>query len=153
MNAQEKLKQLYDKLIEKQKKEFELSDLNSEITQLQGEAFELMEDEGVGAIEIEGITFKPKVEQTFTLNTDKPNTRWDSFPDWFAWLKKVGEDGLIKTKESVHHASRNKFLGDWVKKGNELPDFINESFFSTIKYNKSAIKRTARAEIDQRADL
>ena len=142
-----KSQDLAKKLLKLLKKEAEvdnvLKDMHKEIGQIKAELFEALQKDGIDSIEMEGIKFIPDVVQDFALEDKFKGKQWDYIPDWFNWLRDIGEDGLIKTKESVHPATRRKFLKEWIDDDNELPDFIKEIFFNDIKYNKSAVKRLA----------
>jgi len=41
------------------------------------------------------------------------------------WLRKIGEDHLIKTEESVHHGSLEALCRRLKESGHEIPDFIS----------------------------
>jgi len=139
-NVQKKATEFLEKLKEKERLELRLKELNKQITTDSQELYDLMEEEKVDSIEIEGIKFTPTVMQDFVL-ADNEARSWDEHPEFFKWLKEIGEDSLIRTKETVPWNTRKKFLKEWVEENNPLPPFIKEVFFNTIKYNKSAIKR------------
>ena len=143
MTSQELLGELLLTLVEKERKEKEVKDLNKKISALQVELSDQMVDEEVDSIEMSGIKFTPTLEQNFVLDTEEENAKWDSYPEWFDWLKQQGEDGLIQTKQTVPWNTRKKFLAEWVSQDNELPPFIKQTYFQTVKYNKSAVKRLA----------
>ena len=157
MTAQDKVKELYDLLVEQQVAELKMSALNKKVKEAEAECYSQMETDGIDEIKINGIVFKPIAKNDFALkeNVEKEAgdklLKWDDYSLWFEWLKAIGEGGLIKTKESVHHGTRAKFLDEFLGKKNEqgepnvLPDFIVEVFHNTMKYNKSAIKRDAQA--------
>lgn len=142
MTAQEKTQELLNLLIEAEKLDAKLKEAHKEISAKTVELAETMEEQNVSKIEIDGIVFKPAVEENFTLKVEGKTT-WDSFPKWFEWLEENGEGGLIQTKKTVPWNTRKAFLKRWTADGNDLPDFIEQKYFQTVKYNKSAIKRLA----------
>jgi len=146
MNSQEKAKDFLELLKKREQLQSELTELNKQITQKSQELYDMMEDENVDSIEIEGIKFEPVVEQDFVLTGELAGKKWDDVTEWFQWLKEIGEDGLIRVKETVPWNTRKKFLKDWVNDGKPLPSFIKETFFPTVKYNKSAVKRLVNGE-------
>jgi len=136
MNTQELSKQMFDLLLEKEKLEDLLKETNKSLNQLSTELYEAMETENIDDITIRGIKFSKEIKRDFTIDSHD----WDS-DLFFNWLKQIGEDGIIRTKQTVPWNTRNKFLKEYIDDGNPLPEFIHELFFNTIKYNKSAIKR------------
>lgn len=141
MNAQETAKEYLAALKEKEQLENTLSDLNARLSGISTALYEQMVEEAIGSIEIEGIKFEPKIEQDFSLAGKFKGKKWDEIGVWFDWLKQIGEGALIKMKESVAANTRKKFLKDWVEENKPLPEFVEEKFFNTVKFNKSAVKR------------
>lgn len=140
MQSQEKATELLSKLIEKEKAEAELSKLNKEITSECMQLAESMQTEGVDKVSINGIEFKPTQDISFSL---VGGGQWDDNPVFFEWLKTEGLGDLIKTRETVHWATRNKVLKDRMDEGQAVPEFIEVKFFDTVKFNKAAIGRLA----------
>lgn len=141
--TQNNAKKLLELLIEKEKLSNQVSDANKKIAVLSQELYDDMEDEGIDSIEVDGIKFAPEIQQDYVLSEEYKGQRWDEIGVFFKWLEEIGEDALIKTKSSVHPGTRKSFLKEYQEKGGALPDFIKETFFSTVKYNKSEIKRRA----------
>ena len=141
MNSQDKAKYLLDMLKTKEDIESKLKQLNKEIIIKSMELHDQMVDEECDTVTVAGIKFEPVVETNFALTEEFDGVNWDDCEEFFSWLKKIGEDGAIKTKASVHHATRARILKDYIADGNPLPEWIAEKLFSTVKYNKSAIKR------------
>jgi hypothetical protein len=141
MNSQEMAKEYLNKLRERYKMECQMAELNRDIETRESKLYETMEMEGIDAITQDGIEFTPDISQKFKLNGYPERMSWDDVKEWFAWLKEVGESGIIKTKDSVHWKTRDAFLKGWVEAKRELPKFIQETFHPTVKYNKSAFER------------
>jgi len=95
MNSQEKAKDFLELLKKREQLQSELTELNKQITQKSQELYDMMEDENVDSIEIEGIKFEPVVEQDFVLTGELAGKKWDDVTEWFQWLKEIGEDGLM----------------------------------------------------------
>jgi len=146
MNSQQKAEALLQELKRKIELENELKSVNKNIGSQSVELNETMTEEGVEKINIQGVDFKPHIEQNFTLKEDVPYKKWDEFPEWFKWLRDQGEGGLIKVKETVPANTRNKFLRDWTGERRPLPDFVEEKFFNTVKYSKTAISKMVERE-------
>ena len=140
MNSQQQAEALLQDLKRREELDLQTKELNKRIAKASEDLYEQMEDDGVDSIKIEGIEFKQKVEQDFTLAGDLKGQKWDDIGVWFEWLRKVGEGGLIKQKESVPGNTRKKFLKEWVAEKKDLPDFVEEKFFNTVKYSKAKIK-------------
>lgn len=145
--TQKVAQELFELLVEAEKIEFSLTEKHKQIGRLKAELNEAMDSENVDKISIRGIEFKPIEEQSFALTGPAEGQKWDDSEIFFKWLKEQGEEGLIKVKETVPWNTRKKFLKEWVENKQQLPDFIKESYFETIKFNKSAIKRLAQQEI------
>ena len=148
-DSQVKAKELLAKLKRVQELEIQTTELNKEIMVDAGSLYESMDEEGVDSISIEGIEFKPVMDVAFGLNHEiVEEKKWDDCPKWFEWLQEIGEGGLVKTRQSVHGGTRNKFLKDYIedKENPALPDFISVSTFGNVRYNKSAIKRMVNGE-------
>jgi len=143
--SQTMVEELYDKLISAEKLEIQLKELNKEIQTRLSQCSEAMSEEGIDGIRYNGVEFKPSTEQVFILKGKDPYTKWDECQDWFDWLNEIGAEGIIQFKKTVHHTTRNKFLREYLDDNPDehLPDFIGESFFDTVKFNKSEIKRQA----------
>lgn len=147
--SQTKSKDLLIKLKQVQALEIHLKQLNKEIMLDAGRLYETMEDEKVDSISIDGIEFKPILDVAFALNHSiVKEKKWDECLKWFKWLQEIGEDGLIKTRQSVHGGTRNKFLKDYIEDADNpaLPEFIEMSSYGNVRYNKTAIKRLVEAE-------
>lgn len=146
MNAQDRAKLFLLKLKDAALCEAALKAKQKESYQLMQELYEAMEEEGVEKITLDGIDFKPTIEQDFALAGDLKGQKWDECEVWFAWLKQIGEAGLIRTKESVPWNTRKKFLKEFVEAKQPLPQFIEETFQPAVKYNKTAVRRLAGVE-------
>lgn len=142
--AQELAGKLLDVLIEKEKLENQLTAINKEITVQSEQLSTAMTDEGVDSIEIRGVKFSPTVDRAFVFAEGYEGSQWDG-PIFFDWLREIKAQGMIKTKESVHYQTRMAFLRDWVDGKNQLPDFIAERFFQTVKYKKTEVAKLASA--------
>jgi len=151
MNTQEKAKMLASLLVEAEKLELKLKEKNKEAMALMMQLNESMDDEGIPSItvNIEGgeIKFDPVEEEDFKLAGEFAGKNWDDCGVFHDWLRQVGEDGLIKTKPSVHAATRKSFLKKWTELSEPLPEFIERTFHSTVKYNKSQVVRIAKGDI------
>ena len=151
MNSQQMAEALLQDLKRREELDLQTKELNKRIAKYSEDLYEQMEDDGVESIKIEGIEFKQKVEQDFTLKGDLKGQKWDEIGLWFKWLREVGEGGLIKTKESVPGNTRKKFLKDWVSEKKPLPDFVEEKFFNTVKYSKAKIKTMIELQMENEA--
>lgn len=149
MNSQEMAQAFFEDLKEKERLDYQMGELNKKIFSTSEKLYEQMEAEGVESIKIDGIEFKPVVEQDFSLAGDLKGAKWDDCGVWFKWLKEVGEKGLIKTKETVPANTRKKFLKEWIESNKTLPEFIAEKFFNTVKYNKSKIATMVEIEMSK----
>jgi len=142
MSVEKTAQDFLELLKEKEEIERHLKSLNKEIFKLEQNLYDEFESSSTDSIEIDGIKFEPQLKPTYQLaGNDNGAQKWDNKEEWFAWLKEIGEGGLIKTFESVPWNTRERFLRDWVEEGNNLPDFIQEKYMQNIKYNKSAVKR------------
>lgn len=146
MNSQDKAKLLLEAIKKAAELDGKLKELNKSINiQCMELHTSMVEELGTGendpSITVEGITFKPVSEQGFKLSGELSGMKWDRCDVFFNWLNEIGEDGLIRKVESVPWNTRNKFLKKWIENGHILPDFVEETFTNTVKYNKSAIKR------------
>jgi len=144
--VQEKIKEFIEVLVAKEQYEIELKELNKKITAMGQEIYDEMVEQDVDKITVDGLEFKQHVETDYVLGEEYSGAQWDKVPEWFAWLKDTGNDGLIKTIESVPWNTRKKFLKEWADAGNEMPVFVKEKYFTTVKYNKSAIARMVKGE-------
>ncbi len=149
MSSIELGKDLLEKAKRREKIEGELKDINKELTALSTQLYEQMDREGSERFDLEGISFVKHIERDFK-RIDQG--RWDD-PRFFAWLKEIGEAGLIKTRESVHAQTRKAFLKDYVGEKDEngiplhtLPAWIQETYFNTVKFSRTAIKRMVNGE-------
>lgn len=143
MSAQEKAKDLLFLLIEKEDYESRLKDVNKKIVSLETELYDDMTEEQVDSIKISGIEFKPIEDQYFSLAGEYQGKKWDEAEGFHAFLAKIGEGGAIKTKPTVHPQTRLAILKRYVDDGGMLPEWIEEKYHNTVKYNKSAIRRMA----------
>ena len=150
MNTQEKATELAQKLIEAEIKSLALKEINKEINALKADLNEAMDDEGIPSITVKvgggEVKFDPIQEEDYKLIGNFSGQKWDECGVFFNWLGEIGEDGLIKTKPSVHAQTRKSFLAKWEESGEPLPDFIGKTYFSTIKFNKSLVTRLAKGE-------
>ena len=140
-NAQTLCKEIYDTAIERAKLELQLKQLNKRLNGLKGEANQAMFEENVEAITIEGITFKPDQEANFSLN-DGSKT-WVESQRFRAWLEENNLQDVVKTREEIHHGTRNKILKEALEPGSKTtkPDMVNVSYFATVKFSEAAIER------------
>ena len=143
MNSLDIAKELLLLAKQERKLDLVLKELKMQLTRKSQELYDYMEDEGVGQLEVDGITIKQHIDQDYCLSGDLKGKQWDQVGVFFEWLKEIGEEGLIKTKESVPYQTRKKFLKDWQESGEQLPDFVEETFFTTVKYNKKDVERLA----------
>jgi len=118
----------------------EESDLNKAIASTRSKLYQSMEDTGVDEISVDGIKFKQTEETSYAMS-DPSLPKWDDNPAWHEWLKANDLDGIIKTVVSTNAATRKKTLKEFADGGGELPKFIKESFFNTVKYSDAAVKR------------
>jgi len=145
--AQGKAKELLLKLRLKARYEAHLKDLNKNIGIEIGQLHDAMVDEGLDSIEIDGIKFAPQEETTFALNKDVTDAgKWDDCPEFLAWLEETKNSGVIKTIKTVHPQTRTKLIKEHVEKGGELPPFIKENVWGSVKYNKSAVARLVESD-------
>ena len=152
MNSQDKAKTLLEKLKNVDKLKAQLSELNKEVTVLSMDLHESMIEEDIPKLVINDngieIPFTPEVERSYSLDRNQVQARtWDDCTEWFAWLREIGEGGMIKTKETVHSGTRTAFLKQRIDEGKDIPGFVEEKFFNTVKFNKSAVKKAALAVI------
>ena len=146
-NSQTYVQKLHDALLDKERTERTLKEKNREITELCVRLAETMEEEEIDKIDYRGVTYQPKTEENYSLDTDQVGTnKWDDAPQWFDFLRSRGDGDMIKTKESVHPGTRNSYLKKLVSDGEVLPDWIKESFFETVKWTKSKISRIVDGE-------
>lgn len=148
MNSQSMAKGMLDLLKDKSEMEAKLKEMNKQIFVSSQELYDLMEQENVEKINIEGIDFKPDVALDFSITDESApqGIKWDDYPEWFNWLKSRGDGDLIKTKETVAWNTRRKYLKELIEKGEQLPAWITEQWTNTVKYNKSAIARLVNEE-------
>lgn len=146
MNRKEIAQELLAKLKKYEELKIESAKVSKDIYNLEQDLYDEMDGSTDEAIKIEGIEFKPMLETDYALSDEYKGGKWDEIGVFFQWLKSIGEDGLIKTKETVHPNTRKAYLKSYVDSGNELPDFIQEKYIQRIKYNKSAIARMVKQD-------
>ena len=149
--AQEVAEQLCKKLMNAEFYEQKKNAAWGGVYALTTELHETMEEQGVDKIDIDGLEFKPIQERSFSLNMGDDKMTFDNYDPFFAWLKTNKLDGIIKTKLSVHHATRKSTLSEFVDKGNVLPEFIAEKFLPTVKWSKAAVTRKVKEIQDAKA--
>jgi len=153
MNTQTKATELATKLVEAERRKLALTELNKEINRLRSELNEAMDDEDIPSITVKvaggELKFDPIEEEEFKLAGPVAGKQWDKCGVFHAWLQEIGEEGLIKTEPSVHAATRKKFLLEWIENGEELPEFIEKTIFSTTRFNKSLVTRLAKGEFEE----
>ena len=143
MNSQDIAKELHNALMIKENLEAKTRECNKFIFEKTAKLVEQMEEDDIDKITINGIDYKPVVEEDYSLDADA--SKWDECDDWFNWLRENGYGDIIKSKDSVHAQTRKAFLKSLKDEGKELPKFIKVSHWETIKYNKSAIKKLSEA--------
>ena len=150
MNTQEIAKDIAEKLVEAEKQKLVTTELNKVINGLKVKLNEAMDDEGIPSITVEvaggKLKFDPIEEEDYKLAGPVAGQKWDECGVFHAWLKEQGEDGIIKIKPNVPAGTRKKFLQDWEEMGEDLPDFVEKTYFSAIKFNKSEVTRLAKDE-------
>lgn len=142
------LKYLADKLQERARLDTQMSELNKFVNEIDNFTAQRMADDDVPemTLELNGekIKFAVTDEEQFSLNKEvTEHTKWDN-PEYFAWLKSIGEETLIKKKESVPAPTRKKHLRQMREQGIDMPDFVKVSFYTHLKYNKKAIERVSQ---------
>jgi hypothetical protein len=139
----EKVKCYYGALKAKAQLEKQLKEMNKYLASLNANITEQMVGDNLTSIEHDEIKFEVKVEDTFSLDTEATgHKKWDN-ELFFNWLQEIGEQDIIKMKESVHPATRDAFLKAKVNEGMTLPPWIIHKNFQHLKFNKSAIERKA----------
>jgi len=141
------LKFFAEQLIKRAKLEAEAKELSKFIAEIDSfTAQRMAEDEMPEAsLDLNGevIKFAVTDDEQFALNKEVCDHKtWDN-EDYFNWLKSIGEEGLIKTKESVPAPTRNKHLKEMREQGVDMPEFIRVSFYTHLKFNKRAVERAS----------
>lgn len=131
------VKELYIKLekIEKNKKEKTI--LENEANELRAELYREMENDGLESMVHKDLKFEKTDEIQFSLAGDLKGKKWDEVDVFFKFLQATGNEALIQTKTSVNAQTRNAFLRQYYEKNNKMPEFIDVSFFNTIKTRKA----------------
>ena len=150
MDLHEQAKNCIFMLEEAERMKQQLTEMNKKVNSALFKLHDDMQSADVPEIVIERNNQKVKLalkaDQDFSLAGKLAGRQWDSTEEWFNWLVDIGEEGLIKTKRSVHAATRTKFLQEWTEQGNVLPDFIEEKYNSRVHYNKKQIERMVKGE-------
>lgn len=147
MSTSELAKYFISQLELKERMENEITVINKKIQFIDSTLYEKMDDDDIEYVNIDNIKLSKVIDEQFVLNTSDEKEKWDTENGaFFNWLKEIGEDGLIKTKLSVHHQTRTAFLKEMLDKGQSLPEFIKSTFWNHVKYNKSEIKRRVASE-------
>ena len=140
MTAQEIAAALKNRLLQMEAYAQAKAETWGEANVLMSKLYEAMEEQGIPKVNIGELEFKPSDNRDFSLrNVD--TIKFDDCEQFFDFLKDNQLDGIIKTKRSVHAGTRKKVLKDWVDEGNPLPEFIEEKFYQTIKWNKSLVTK------------
>ena len=142
MKTSDIAKELIAMVEEKHRKEALVTDINKEISHINTVLVDRMDEEDMTVlVTADGVKLERITDEQFKLNIEE---KWDEEGGSFhRWLKEIGEDGVIKTKSSVHSATRDKFLKERRADGKDLPSFIDVGFFNRIKYNNAELKRRA----------
>jgi hypothetical protein len=147
MNTQQKATELAKKLVLSERQKQVTTEINKEINRLKAELNEAMDDEGIPSITVEiaggQIKFDPDEVENFKLAGPVAGQKWDECGVFHQWLKDKGEGGVIKTTVTVPPNTRDKLIRDHLEAGGELPDFIEKTHFSNIKFNKKNITTLA----------
>lgn len=128
-------------LKEKESLENKLTEINKQVYAKEQELYDSMQSINSESISIEGIEFKPQIDESFSIEKIEGVIETWSDEAVFNWFKEKNMGDAIKTREEIHHATRTSMLKEYVSSGGELPDFIKQAYRPMIKYNKSAVKR------------
>lgn len=152
MDTQLKATELAEKLIEAEKQELATSELNKKINRLKIELNEAMDDEGIPSITVKvaggELKFDPVEEEGFKLAGPVAGQEWDKCRIFHKWLEANNLGGVIKSTPTVHYQTRIKVIKEYINNGGELPDFIEPTYHSTTKFNKSLVTRLAKGEFN-----
>lgn len=144
MTIDELGKELINTVKSKYKAEEVVTTINKQIGALSSILADKMEEKDVKMIMVEDHKLEYKLDETFSIDKDITDSGWqDDDGAFFKWLTEIGEQGLIKSKPSVHDATRKKFLKEYRESGKSLPEFIKIGFFKRVKFNASAVKKEA----------
>jgi len=116
---------------------------NKEIFKFQQKLLDAMGEEDVTAIEIEGVKFGIKDDVNFSMQNTNAE-KWADCPEFVAWLKTYGDEGIIKQVPTIHPQTLKKYLKDKLEEGESFPSFIKTTEFSRVNWNKSLVARIAR---------
>lgn len=143
----EDAKKLLQALKEKELLDLRMKELNKYIYILEQKLNESMQSLNSDKISIDGIEFKPVIEESYAINKiDGLVENWND-PTVFDWFRERNMGDLIMNREEIHHTQRTASLKEYVKEGNPLPDFIKQTLRETVKYNKSAVKRLVKESL------
>ena len=121
-----------------------VTNINKQVGALSSILADKMEEKDVPMMMVGEHKLEYKLDETFSIDKDVTDSTWgDEDGAFFAWLKEIGEEGLIKNKPSVHNATRDKFLKGITAKKESLPEFIKINFFKRVKYNATKVKKEA----------
>jgi len=141
--TQAKLKEFFRKAKKKAKLETELTELNKQINIDTQELYDLMTEEGIDSMKIDGIEFKPDEKPQYSFNIPD-GLKPIEFDGFLKWLKKEKYDGIIKTQPNIHPQTLTATLNKHIEQGKQLPEFIEMKTWNYIKYNKSAVERMVK---------
>jgi len=127
------IKKLFTLEKEKNLKKEELKDIDKKISDLKKQITELMDDNEITELIIDDVKVKRAVLTNYSIDSHN----W-SDQRFIKWLKENDYGDVIR--ETVHPATRNKILSEYCDAGNDLPEFIKDNYFDTIKYSTSKVK-------------
>ncbi len=136
--------ELIFRAVEVETKETELNVLKKSLRSLENKMASQMVDEDVNKIGVHGVTFSTLEISNYSLDRKElgEDAEWDN-EMFFNFLREVGEGEAIKNRETIHHSTRKAILDGLIKKGVDLPNYINIKGFTKLQYNRNSIKGKA----------
>ena len=122
-------------------REIQVSEMKKQLRKLEGSIVRQMIDNSIDKIGVDGIDFSTLDISNYSLDKSilGDNVEWDN-PMFFEFLREVGEGEAIRSRESIHHSTRKAILDGLVKKGVDLPNYINIKGFTKLQYNSKKLK-------------
>jgi len=142
MTAQQKATDLLALLKQKEIAEERVKTYSKGIFKLQGELVDAMMEEGVTAIEIEGLKFSTKPDFNHSMQNTEAK-KWAECPEFLQFLEQENDLGMVKQTPTIHAGTLKKWVKDRMAEGKSLPDCMKITHYTKVDFNKSAVKRMA----------
>lgn len=143
LTAQQKASELFDLLLERERLENKLTELNKKSNRLCAELTDAMLEEDCGLLEIGGLQFKLKDDVTFSMQNTVAD-KWADCPEFLSYLKSKGDEGIVKNVPTIHPQTLKAYLKNKWENKEELPDVVKVTPLTLVNWNKSQVSRMVK---------